>query len=344
MALKFDQLLALMKAAAQATPARNYSYNGEEMSAEALNATLRDELKELCGDYNAYRRNHNQVFELVEQTMDAILPRMAQDFYSQFAEVKTYPQSTRPIFKVPNLGKMRAKQFITRVGLAGLYETFKLGETWFEVKTSAIGGAASVGFEEFLDGRVNFAELTQIVLESMNDLIYKEIAKSMIASINQLPAANQATFNGFDEKLMDRLVTVVSAYGTPTIYCTREFAVNMVPSTGWVSDNMKDEMWSNGYLGNYKGTRVVVLPQTFEDDTNARKVIDPGYAWVIPSDGKTKPVKVAFEGTMHMKDLENYDWSHEIHYYQKVGVGCIMTNNIGVYTDTQLLGKLNTIQ
>lgn len=276
--------------------------------------------------------------------MDAILPRMAQDFYSQFAEVKTYPQSTRPIFKVPNLGKMRAKQFITRVGLAGLYETFKLGETWFEVKTSAIGGAASVGFEEFLDGRVNFAELTQIVLKSMNDLIYKEIAKSMIASINQLPAANQAVFNGFDDKLMDRLVTVVSAYGTPTIYCTREFAVNMIPADGWVSDSMKDTMWANGYLGTYKGTRVVVLPQTFEDDTNARKVIDPGYAWVIPSDGRTKPVKVAFEGTMHMKDLENYDWSHEIHYYQKVGVGCIMTNNIGVYTDTQLLGKLNTIQ
>ena len=344
MALERDQLLALMKAAAQATSAKNYSYNGEEMTASALNETLRDELKELCGDYNSYRRNHIEMFELVEETMNAILPKMVQDAYSQFAEVKTYPQSTRPIFKVPGLGKMRAKQFITRVGLAGLYETFKLGETWFEVKTSAIGGAASVGVEEFLDGRVNFAELTQIVLESMDELIYKEIAKAMISSINQLPAANQAAFNGFDDKLMDRLITVVSAYGTPTIYCTREFAVNMVPADGWVSDAMRDSMWNVGYLATYKGVRVVILPQTFEDDTNARKVIDPGYEWVIPSDGKTKPVKVAFEGTMHMKDLEAYDWSHEIHYYQKVGVGCIMTNNIAVYTDSSLLGKLDTIQ
>ncbi len=344
MALERNELLALMKAAAQATPAKNYSYKGEEMTSYALNAALRDELKELAGDYNSYRRNHVELFELVEETIDFIVPQKIADAYSRFAETKTFAQGDRPIFKVKGLGRKRAKQFITRVGLAGLYETFRLGETWFEVKTSAVGGAAHIGFEEFLDGRVDFAELVQIVMEGLDELVYKEIAKALMASINQLPAANQATINGFNEKLMDRLITVASAYGTPTIYCTREFASNMIPSnTDWVSDSMKDAKWAVGYLANYKGVNVVILPQTFEDETNATKVIDPGYAWVIPSDGNMKPVKVAFEGTLHMKDIENYDWSHEIHFYQKVGVGVIMTNNICVYVDENLKGHMSTI-
>lgn len=343
MPLAKNELLALMKAAAQATSTRNYNYKGEEMTSYALNEALRDELNTLAGSYNDFRKNKVELFELVEETLDFLVPRMVADAYAQFAETKTFAQGDKPIFKVKGLGRKRAKQFITRVGLAGLYETFKLGDTWFEVKTSAVGGAASIGFEEFLDGRVDFSELIQIVMEGMQELIYKEIAKALIGSINQLPSANVVTSAGFNAAGMDRLIQVASAYGNPTIYCTREFAVGMIPDTGYVSENMKDTLWNVGYLGTFHGVPVVVLPQTFEDETNSRKVIDPGYAWVIPSDGNTKPVKVAFEGTMHMKDIDGMDWSKEMHVYQKVGVGVIMTNNICVYQDTKLVGKLDTV-
>lgn len=343
MALEKKELLALMKAAAQATSTNNYNYKGEEMSSYALNAALRDELKELAGDYNLYRRNRTELFELVEETINSILPQQITNAYAQFAETKTFAQGDRPIFKLRGLGRQRAKQFITRVGLAGIYETFKLGETQFEVKTSAIGGAAEIGFEEFLDGRVDFSEMINIVMEGMDELIYKEIAKALIASINQLPAANRVSTNGFDAGSMDRLVQVASAYGQPTIFCTREFAVKMIPAEEYTSNNMKDTLWNTGYLGTFHGVSVVILPQSYEDETNSRKIIDPGYAWVIPSGNQTKPVKVAFEGTLHMKDFEQDDWSSSIHFYQKVGVGVIMTNNICVYEDTALKGKLDTI-
>ena len=93
------------------------------------------------------------------------------------------------------------------------------------------------------------------------------------------------------------------------------------------------------------GVRVVILPQTLEDETNSRKVIDPGYAWVIPSGAGEKPVKVAFEGTTHVRERnDNDDWSRDIQVYRKVGVGVMMTNNIFSYVDTQLQGKLDVIQ
>ena len=337
-------LLQLMKNVANATPSTNFSYNNENLSYSAMNETLRSELNALVGTEELYEQNKRLVFSLMEQTMDDIVPNRLINAYGQFAEIQTFAQGDRPVFK-RRTGKTRAKQFITRVGLASVYETFKLGSESFEVGTSAIGGAAQIGFEEFLDGRVNFAELTQIIMDGMDELIYREIAQAIMGAIDQLPAANRVSAAGFDETGLDRLVTTASAYGTPTIYCTREFAVKIVPAEGWISDEIRNERWNTGYLANYKGVRVVILPQTLEDESNSRKVIDPGYAWVIPSGAGEKPVKVAFEGTTHVRERnDNDDWSRDIQVYRKVGVGVMMTNNIFSYVDTQLQGKLDVIQ
>ena len=327
--LEMNQLKALANAAAEAnrSAATCYSVNGENLSVSAINDTLRDQFNEIAGTYNLYRENKTKVYSLVETLLDDILPTKVLQRYADFAETQTFAQGTKPVF-IRKTGKMRAKQFITKVGLAGRYEVFALGEKSFEVATSAI---------------VDWAELVNIVLEGMDELILREIAKALMSSIEQLPAANRVSAAGFDEAGMDRLVSVVSAYGTPVIYATREFATKMIPADKWVSDSMRDERWANGFLANYKGVRVVLLPQSFEDETNATKVIDPGYAWIMPTGSSEKPVKIAFEGSAHMREVENDDWSREMQVYQKVGVGVMFTNNMASYVDTDLKGKLATI-
>lgn len=342
--LQKDELLKLMKTVAHANPSAPtaYSYNGENFSYTALNESLRREMNEIAGTYNLYRENKNTIFSLIEETLNEVVPARTLERYGQFAETKTFAQGDKPVF-TRRMGHMRAKQFITRVGLAGIYEVFKLGGESFEVQTSAIGGAAQIGFEEFLDGRADFAEVVNIVMEGMDDLIYREIAMALQSSVGQLPTANTVSTNGFDEASMDRLIQVASVYGKPSIYCTYEFAVKMLPSDGWVSDAMKDTVWSQGYLGNYKGCPVIVLPQSFEDETNSKKLIDPGYVWVIPAGADSKPVKVAFEGATHVRERENEDWSRDIQIYRKVGVGVMLANNICSYIDTELAGKLDVV-
>ena len=346
--LEFNELLQLMKATAKANASAptSYSFNGQNLSYEALNETLRQELNELCGTNALYRENKNKVFSLIEQTLDEVLPKKVTETYMQFAEVKTFGQGDKPIFTRKLNSNNRAKQFITRVGLAGVYEVFKLGkgEERFEVRTSAIGGAAYIGFEEFLDGRVDFAEVTRIVYEGMEELIAKEVALALKASINQLPPANRVAANGFDENEFDRLIYIASAYGVPAIYCTYEFAVKMIPQEAWrYTEGMKDELWRTGRLANYKGHVVTILEQGFEDETNNRKVIDPGYCWIIPSGANSKPVKIAFEGNTLVQELDNRgDWSKEIQVYRKVGVVAMLTNDICCYVDTSLMGQMET--
>ena len=341
-------LVALMKQVAKADPSAptSYSFNGKTLSYEAMNETLRAELNELAGNYSLYRENRNLIFSMIEETLDEVLPKKVIQQYDQFAEVKTFAQGDKPVFRRPLSQRNRAKQFVTRVGLAGMYEVFKLGPAEnesFEVRTSAIGGAAQIGFEEFLDGRVDFAEVTKIIMDGMDELIYKEVAAALKASINQLPPANRVAAAGFDEAAMDRLIMIAAAYGTPTIYCTYEFAVRMIPQEAWrYTEAMKTELWNTGRLASYKGTKVVILEQGFEDETNTRKVIDPGYAWIIPTGADGKPVKIAFEGGTIVDEYTNYDRSREIQVYKKVGVVCMLANNICAYCDTSLLGQLRT--
>ena len=336
-----QNLLALAKLVAGAdrnAPAA-YSYNGETFSYDQLNETLREEFNEYAGTYTLYRQNKELIFSIIEETIDEILPKKLTWAYDQFAEVKQFAQGDKPLFRRKYNSRNRAKQFITRVGLAGVYEVFKLaaGSESFEVPTSAIGGAAQIGFEEFLDGRVDFSELTNIVMEGMDELIYEEIGEALKGAINQLPAKNIVTVNDFDEAKFDELLMIASSFGVPTIYCTNEFAVKMLPKEAWrYTEAMKDELYRTGRLAGYKSYNVVILPNGFKDETLSEKAIDSSYCWIIADGADTKPVKVALEGQTLVDEWKNHDWSREIQVYKKVGVVAMMSNNICVYRDLSL--------
>lgn len=342
MSLNRTDLIKLAKTVANANPSSTvaYSFGEDKFSYADLNETLRSELNEIAGTYQLYRENKNILFSLIEETIDDVLPRKVLEQYGQFAEIKTFAQGDKPVFtqKITEASRRRARQFITKVGLAGRYEVFKLDGQSYEVPTSAFGGAAQIGLEEFLDGRVDFAEVLNIVMNGLDESVYIEIERALKGAVSSLSfnAANKYSGTSFSESDMDRLISIADAYGQATIYCTYEFAATMVPAEGWRSDAMKDQRWNNGYLANYKGHRVIVLPQSYEDETNTVKVIDPAYAWIIPTGGNDKPVKVAFEGQTLVDERKNDDWSRDVQVYKKMGVGAIITNNICVYINTSL--------
>lgn len=339
MALKFEEILSLAKTVARANPSAPtaYSFGEKKFGYSELNEALRVEFAALAPDFRTYKINQNTIFALIEQTMDDVLPTRVMDMYSQFAEIKTFQQGDKPIFKqkITQASKRRAKQFIGKVGLAGLYEVFKLDGRSYEVTTNAMGGAAQIGFEEFLDGRVDFADVLEIVLSGLDECIYVEIERQLIGAVANVQGVNKTTQNGFVETAMDKLIGIADSYGHSVIYCTFDFAATMVPATGWVSDEMRNQKWNNGYLASYKGHSVVVLPNSYEDETNSKKVIDPSYAWIIPV-GAEKPVKIAFEGQTIVDEYKNFDRSQEINVYRKVGVRAIFSSAICVYCNTSL--------
>lgn len=346
MALNKKDLFTLGKLLAQGDKKvkTSFSFQDQEFTYEQLDNTMRAELNALAGTYADFRENKNLIFALMEQIIDDVLPKRVMEQYAQFANIKVFKQGDKPIFvqKITNAARRRAKQFITKVGLAGIYEVFKLDGRSYEVVTSAYGGAAQIGLEEYLDGRIQMSDVLDIVLEGLDEAVYKEIMRALETAANNLVTSasgskhpHVATANGFDEALFDSLLATASALGQPVIYCTFDFAAKMLPAEAYTSDRMRDERWANGYLTTYKGNhKVIVLDQSFTDETLTTPVVDSSLCYIIPAGAADKPVSIAVEGQAIVDEYVNKDRSREIQIYKKFGVAMTSTDALFIYKDT----------
>jgi hypothetical protein len=294
-----------------------------------------------CKNYADFLRIKPDVFELLQVLADEYLPARLNATLAQFAEVRQIEQGNKYEFKVRK-GHMRGKSFVTQVAPSGQYETFRLDVSQFTVPVKAYGAAAIVEWERFLNGDESFVELMQIIAEGMEDRIYEQIQGMLQGAANSMPSANVKSNTSFVPADMDALLAVVRAYGRPMIWCSQEFAATITNQTGFSSatNNVPmadlDDIRNQGYVGMYHGTPVIVLPQSFTDETNSVKIINPQYAYVIPA-GEEKIVKVIMEGDTQVKDFENRDWSSEVQMYKKVGLAIVTNPNYwGIYQNTNL--------
>lgn len=305
-------------------------------------AALRDEVKKLAGNFHLLQRNAPELFAILEKDADEVVPRKVMDIIAPFCEVQQYGNNDRVIFK-RKLGRNRGKTYVTRATAAGVYETFRLDRETFEMSTYAFGGGAIMDWERYLDGEEDLTELHEILVEGLVDRVFEEIQGCLLATWNQAgrPAANRVLANGFDAAKMSSLISTVSAYGDPVIYCHAQFAATMVNViTDGQNYKMSDEdirdFRQQGYIGRFAGAPVVVMPNSFVDETNSKTVWHPGFAYVLPA-GKEKLIKVALVGDTHMKYVQNEDWSIEIQFYKKMGVALAAEPHYwGIYLNTAI--------
>ena len=310
-----------------------------------VDEALRGEIAKMCDSVNNFMRNRYDIYDIIITVADEVVPAKTYDVLGQFAEIKSVPQGQKALFRVNGLGKNRAKKFLTQVGLSGLYETFRLDSSTFELGGKAIGGAASIDFERFLDGADNMADLMDIITEGLTDAVFGEVQKALIAAKDSMPGANVHSQNGFEPTAMLNIVNVVKAYGgNAVIFATPEFVGEMgpdaiVPAVGgaqgvYHQDDI-DAIHKTGRIKIFRGTPIVEIPQSFVDEKNEQTWINPQYAYILPA-GKEKVVKIVFEGNTQVWDLKNPDNSMEIHTYKKIGAAIMTYHNWGVYQNTKI--------
>ena len=334
-----------------------------KFSSSDVKDTLRDEIHAIANDYNSYRRNKYDLFEIMSEAYTEILPKQVEQFIGSFAEIKTVPLNQKAVFVI-NTGRRRAKQFITAVALSGVYESFRLDKNTFELGGRAIGGAAYIDFERYLCGDEDIAESTQILFEGLQEAVYGEIQKALLASVNadNRPAKNRYIGAGFDGDAMAQLCAVASAYSTSggvVIYATPEFVAAMGPDAigmpvyGNAAQNITaagtyggyatpvynprniEEIATYGRIKTFRGNPIIEIPQSYTDETNEVTIANPSTAYIFPV-GDTKPVKVVFEGNTQLDDWQHRDRSFEIEVYQRVGVAILTNYNWCVYVNMDL--------
>lgn len=320
--------------------AENYDYE----------AALRDELAKLMcddkGKLNRYKfeKNKYDIFELLSQNLEEVLPQNVQSALDMFTEIIHVGQSDRLEFRVTR-GKQRGKQFVTRATESGNYETFRLDRDRFDVYPQAIGGAGYVDFERYLDGLENMTEIYAIIQEGIVDRIFEMVQETLLQSWNAAgrPARNKVAANAFNPTAMKKLCNTVAAYGSPIIYCSPEFASEMTNAivynnTTKISDQDMIEVRDRGYIGKFQGVPIVVMPQSFTDETNTKLAMNPSFAYVIPS-GREKLIKLGFEGSPYFREWDDHEGDNQVvlQGYVKVGIGMFTTPNYwGIYYNSAL--------
>lgn len=321
----------------------------ENFTVENVNDALRDAMRELGGSWLAFDKNKYDIFRIIMETAEEVVPRNIISIMGTVAEVRTVDDGDKVVFTTRSLGKKRARKFLTQVGISGVYEAFRLDTDYFELKTKCVGGATMMDFQRFLDGAENMSDLMEIITEGMTDAIFGEIQKALKASLNAAgrPAGNMVVSNTFEPDKMFKLCSIAKAYGNggAAIFAPPEFVGEMGPdqivpiaqagAQGVYHPDDIDAIHRTGYINLFRGTPIVQLPQSFVDDDNLTTQIDPQIAYILPT-GREKVVKVVLEGPQQIKDFTNRDNSIEIHTWRKIGVGILTYHDWCIYQNTSI--------
>lgn len=318
-----------------------------EFTVDNVNAAFIDGLKELAGTYNKFMKNRYDIYDIIIESIDQILPKNVEDALGAFAEVKRVGQGEKAMF-VQKTGRARAKKFLTQVGLSGVYETFRLDSKTFEVGAHAVGGGATIDFERMLDGAESLAEVVGIVTEGLENAVYVEVQKALNAALSVMPATNKYSGSWSADEMV-KLLNVVRAYGSPVIYACPEFVSAMGPDAivpvlmnsttnvaqGIYSPKDIEAIHDYGFINVFRGAPVVQLPQSFVDENNRETYVNPRLAYIFPA-GQEKVVKVVLEGSTQIRDHENKDNSMEVFAWKKMGCAILTHHNWAMYENSSL--------
>lgn len=340
--MTLEELKELAKYAAKNEAPTNFSVDN-------VDEALADGLRDLAGSVNQFMKNRYDIYDIIIEAVDEVVPKNVIDAVGIFAEVQQVPQGQKAIFK-QKIGRQRAKKFLTQVGLAGVYETFRLDNKTFEVGAHAVGGATTLDFERMLDGAEVMAEYVQVLTEAQTEAVYKEVQKALRGALNAQgrPDANKVSGSTFNADAMFKLIGVVRAYGNgAVIFAPPEFIGAMgpdaivpvgtygtsYPTQGVYHPQDIDAIHNTGYINLFRGTPIVQIPQSYVDENNKATYIDPQIAYVLPTGGE-RVVKVVLEGNTQIYDWTNKDQSLEIDTYRKLGVAILTQHNWGIYQNT----------
>lgn len=328
--MNIQQLQDLLAAAAR--PAENVNFS--DVQSAAKNALLEYfGIEELS--VRDIKKYGPEVFALIEEVVERVLPAELEERIGQFAEIKTYARDEQVRFVIKGVGKNRVLRGIVPGARGGLYRARRLDDKEMFLPTRVFTVAYQITLEELLTGRRTIAELVEIIAQGFVEIVYMEVFNALQAAPT---GVNSATGNGLDEDKIRDLVRIVSAYGSPIIITFRTLAekfMNKVGASGTypnIPTADLDEIRNQGMVSIYRGTPIVILPNYLKDETNTEWLFDEKVAMILPVN--EKPVKVAFRGELFTVENNQPHGGVQYDAHRLMGVGILFNNQIAKYVDT----------
>ena len=322
----------------------------EKFSAKDVNEQAIVDLREAIGakadtPISVFRSKREEVFEIISEALDEILPKELGDILGGFAEVKTFARNAEVEFELKGQGLRRARLTIQKGARGGIYRAARIDSRYMGLDTEVETVGVYVSLEDILSGDVTFGELYQNILTGFEDRIFGETVAALRTAETLAPASHTFTAAGFDAVTLDHAIGLASAYGDQVIVLGFQNFVskitNLTPIAGAnpnISQEDANDVRRYGFVQLYKGTQVIKLPNYVLKDAATYNGVKWAYSenelFVLP--GAIKPVKIALKGDMYIQDNKNADGSEGWDAHKMVGVGLLLADNICIVKDSTI--------
>lgn len=310
-------------------------FSNADANEAAINAIL--ETYELTNaSAREIRARQAEVFAIMEEVIEEILPAQITNIVGGFVETKTFARDAKPIFEIKGLGKRRARLGILEGARGGIYKARRLDNKSMEVSTKVWTVSVYVTLEDIILGTYTLAELMANIVEGFTEKIYIESVRALRTAKSVAPGANYGEGNGFDGAEVDRLISIAKQYGDAVIMGFRPAIAKINNGTGWdtnpnISVDDMNDVRNAGFVTKYHGVPVVELPNYLMDNNNAEWVFKAGDLFILPV--ASRPVKVAMVGDLRIVEDPHPSGSVEQNAHRIMGLGLMLANDVCIYTD-----------
>jgi hypothetical protein len=332
-----EEVKALVMAAAKPEAGLNFA-DVQSAAKNALNAYF----QEIAGgdSIRALRYNSREIFAIIDEVIDEVVPAQIQDMTAQFAEVRRFARNEKVEFVIPTTYGSTRRQYtaVRRSARGGVYRAYRLDGKVLDMEMYPWAVAYAVTLEDLLTGQRTIAELLSIITNAWVERIFRDVVDALFTAAAAAPAPNQNTGSNFSPADLDDIIEVIGAYGNPFIFGFRKSVAKIINVTltnagGAVMADL-DDIRRQGFVQIYKGIPVVMMPDYFINVDNAPFVFEDYRDTLLVLPANERPVKVAFKGEGYTQEIQQATGGVEYQNHQIVGMTVLFNNHIGSYEFT----------
>lgn len=285
-------------------------------------------------------------FQVVEELVDIEVATGWQDneFFQQFVESRSVADGDRTDFVttediILTVAKVSGDQHDYTMQTLNQNKTFTVPMSTYAMK---VGGDIRL----FVTGRKDWGALVEAITKAFTKQIMDEMYAEFMGASASIPPTAQFNKTGtlgastkasFDELIED--VSVANNNADVVILGTKTALKkinDLVVGGGvqWIADSQKESVAATGRLGDYEGTALIEIPQRFEKNNTAAKLVASDKLLILPR-VDLKPVKLVDGGetTINVDGIGTLmDDFQTLEVTRKYGISTIITKYFGQWT------------
>lgn len=258
------------------------AYNGkvDKFSVQDAETLIREKLVECVGgkwNYRQFKKNEHDFYALIEELITINLSNLTVEQFDEWVEVKDFELGDKIEFRVENTNLFQVGNIATGTNTIRRQRMLdsKLPTTAYKMSI-----AIYEEFDKFLAGRIDWTRLVDKVGKSFNREVALQISRAVQNAYSSIHANLKYEGTYSDAQLSKLISKVKGICGTEVAIYGVSDAIENIVGAECLADLADRRAY--GYVKEFKGTKVIELPQTY-DAINDKWGVRNDILYVVPA-------------------------------------------------------------